>query len=82
MNWKPKSAFPCSFCGKGPGDVEFVIVGPAIDGTQAIACICFECVEQCDVVMADQRRKVGDAFFLGRHSISNPRLTGRGVNST
>jgi ketosteroid isomerase-like protein len=43
----------CSFCGKSQGDVRKLIAGPEV-------CICDECVEVCNDIIADDEAKNQD----------------------
>ena len=43
----------CSFCGKGDGEVEHLLAGPAR------VYICGECVGRCNEIIAEARRAAG-----------------------
>lgn len=44
------TAVTCSFCGKGKDEVKKIITGPKV-------CICDECVEVCNDILAGESEK-------------------------
>lgn len=58
------SLFSCSFCGKGRDDVQVHIVGPVL-APGVVACICNECVEECDAIIVEHNRRLEPTSFIG-----------------
>lgn len=50
-----KEEMKCSFCGKGPNEVEQIITGPGVH-------ICNECVHLCSEIIETQENEVGNVL--------------------
>ena len=45
MNTKAKGAFSCSFCGRPDYECEALVIGPVIQNTGIVVCICNDCAK-------------------------------------
>lgn len=64
---RDKTAYPCSFCGKGSAEVRRMVAGPGG------AFICNECVTLCNEVIAQEEARAKEAPAQRPHSSGSQR---------
>jgi hypothetical protein len=69
----------CSFCRKGPGELEELIEGPALPGGVRV-CICKECVDRCWSIFLNRKlfggtEEEAEAILRRLHEETEQRLS-------